>query len=169
VKLDRKRLRQKASPVDIPIPNSVDRAVIATDLSGKIVFWNSVAERVYGWKWDEAIGQPITDLIVPKPEQDSAEKIMAQLRRGRTWTGKFRLRRRDGSEFVTTVTDQPMRDGKGNLIGIIGISETVESAEGTTPNEIKETGKRVPAIASRLLKGSQNPRKTRTPRRLSSK
>ena len=102
--------------------------MIATDLSGKVVFWNSVAERVYGWKWDEAIGRAITELIVPKPEQGNATKIMQQLRQGKSWTGKFRLRRRDGSEFVTTVTDQPIRDSEGNLIGIIGISECDELA-----------------------------------------
>lgn len=131
VKVEKVRPNRKQPQADIPFPNSLDRAVIATDLAGKVVFWNAAAERFYGWKWDEAIGRLITELIVPEPEQASAEKIMEQLRQGKTWTGKFRLRRRDGTEFFTTVTDQPIRDSDGNLIGIIGISECDGRADGT--------------------------------------
>lgn len=99
--------------------------MIATDLSGKVLFWNAAAEQVYGWKWDEAVGRSVMDLLVPKPQQADAARIMEQLRNGESWTGKFKLRHRDGTEFMATITDQPIRDDQGNLIGIIGISEDV--------------------------------------------
>src|SRR5438477_9356038 len=118
----RRNTGRPPSRVKLPHVNSPDKAVIATDLTGKIVFWNSAAEQVYGWKWQEVIGRSILDLVVPDSAQPDAAKIMNQLRKGKTWTGSFSLRRRDGSEFVGIVTDQPMRDRKGNLIGIIGIS-----------------------------------------------
>ena len=123
VKVGKTKPKRKQPQADIPFANSLDHAVIATDLAGKVVFWNSAAETVYGWKWDQAVGRTITELIVPEPEQGNAEAIMEKLRAGKTWTGTFRVRRRDGSEFVTTVTDQPIRDSDGNLIGILGISE----------------------------------------------
>jgi PAS domain S-box-containing protein len=123
VKVDRPKAKRKGPQVDIPFPNSSDRAVIATDLKGKVLFWNSAAEQVYGWKWEEAIGRPISELIVPEPEKADAARIMKRLREGKSWTGKFRLIRRDGTEFVATVTDKPIRDSQGNLIGIMGISD----------------------------------------------
>lgn len=123
VKVDTPSPKRKLPQADIPVSNSLDRAVIATDLAGKVVFWNSAAETIYGWKWDEAIGRLITDLIVSEPDQTDAGRIMEQLRQGKSWTGKFRLRRRDGTHFVATVTDEPIRDSEGNLIGIIGISD----------------------------------------------
>lgn len=107
----------------LPILNSLDKAVIATDLEGKVVFWNSMAEKLYGWNWKEAIGRQITDLVVPPHGQPDAARIMKQLRKGKSWTGQFALRRRDGTEFVATVTDQPLQDNQGNLVGIIGISQ----------------------------------------------
>jgi PAS domain S-box-containing protein len=122
VKLDRLKQKRRSPGVDIPFRNSRHRAVIATDLKGKVLFWNSAAEQVYGWKWDEAIGQLISELIVPEPEKGDAARIMQRLRQGKNWTGKFRLRRRDGTEFVASVTDKPIRDSEGNLIGIMGIS-----------------------------------------------
>ena len=123
MKVKTAKSKRKRPQINIPILNSLDRAVIATDLAGKVLFWNAVAEKVYGWKWDEAVGRPITELVVPEPEQADAARILQQLRRGKSWTGKFRLRRRDGSEFTATVTDEPIHDTEGNLIGIIGISD----------------------------------------------
>jgi PAS domain S-box-containing protein len=116
------RSRKKPAGVDLPHLNSLEEAVIATDLAGKIVFWNLAAERVYGWKWSEVIGRAVVDLLVPESELPEGTKIMKKLRKGKSWTGPFRLRRKDGSEFVGMVTDQPMRDREGNVIGIIGIS-----------------------------------------------
>jgi PAS domain S-box-containing protein len=125
----RLKTRKRKTPprVDLPIPNSVDQAVIATDLTGKVVFWNLVAEKLYGWRWHEALGRPIDELVVPQGQQPESDRIMDQLRQGRSWTGRFRVRRRDGTEFTAEVTDQPMLDSNGIVVGIIGISR----AEGT--------------------------------------
>ena len=117
-----RKSKRKPPRVNVPMPNSATEAVIATDLTGKVVFWNQAAERTYGWKWHEAIGRSVEDLLVPQSAQPDAAKIMDQLRRGKSWTGQFKVRRRDGSEFIATVTDKPMRDEKGNLVGIIGVS-----------------------------------------------
>ena len=126
LRFKRKKLEKTRPRVNLPLSNSADEAVIATDLSGKVVFWNLVAERLYGWKWHEAVGQPISELVVPESSQKNAAKIMEQLRQGKSWSGEFKLRRRDGTEFVATVTDRPMKDSQGNLVGIIGITHAVK-------------------------------------------
>jgi len=108
----------------------MNRAVIATDLDGIVTFWNSAAERIYGWKWDEVVGRPVTEFVVPSSEQSNAAEIMEQLRAGNSWTGKFRLRQKDGTEFMATVTDEPIRDSDGKLIGIIGISDREDDGDG---------------------------------------
>ena len=114
----------------MPARNLTDRAVIATDLSGKIVFWNRMAEEIYGWKWQEVMGRQITELVVPSSAQAEASTIMDQLRSGKSWSGEFKLQRRDGTEFVGRVTDHPMPDVNGNLIGIIGVSEPNDKTSG---------------------------------------
>ncbi|HJZ13189.1 MAG TPA: PAS domain S-box protein, partial [Acidobacteriota bacterium] len=42
--------------------DTVEQAVIATDLEGKVIFWNSFAESLYGWSKSEAVGSNILDL-----------------------------------------------------------------------------------------------------------
>jgi PAS domain S-box-containing protein len=143
LRVGQKRSKRKRPRVKLPLLNSIDQAVIATDLAGKIVFWNLAAERVYGWKWQEVIGRPIEKLLVPKPAHGDAAKIMEQLRQGKSWTGEIKLRRRDGSEFVATVTDEPMYDGQGNIIGIIGISQpTPRPTEGENLSDLGSAGRR---------------------------
>ncbi len=37
--------------------DAVEQAILAIDLTGRIVFWNRFAERLYGWTVEEVRGQ----------------------------------------------------------------------------------------------------------------
>ena len=41
--------------------DSVEQAIIATDLQGRIIYWNHQAEKLYGLGEGEAIGQNIIE------------------------------------------------------------------------------------------------------------
>ena len=44
--------------------NAVEQAVLAVDLTSRIVFWNRFAEMLYGWTEAEVKGRLIVDNIV---------------------------------------------------------------------------------------------------------
>ncbi len=100
----------------------VQHAVIATDCAGRIIYWNRMAERLYQWTAAEVLGRSIFDVTVPPEERGVAETIVAALGRGESWEGEFRVRRKDGSTFPAHVTDSPLRDAQGALIGYVGVS-----------------------------------------------
>ncbi|GAC1499394.1 MAG: hypothetical protein NVS1B6_05450 [Steroidobacteraceae bacterium] len=54
-----------ASKVLAPILRSVLDAVIAVDSRGSVVAWNDLAALTFGWTATEAIGRPLSELIVP--------------------------------------------------------------------------------------------------------
>ena len=56
-------------------------AIIATDLEGKIIFWNSYAEKLYGWRSDEVLGQNVVIIVPATAAVADAENIMARLRK----------------------------------------------------------------------------------------
>lgn len=48
---------------------------------------------------------------------------MAALSRGESWTGEFWVRHRDGTRFPARVTDMPITDADGKIVGIVGVSD----------------------------------------------
>ncbi|MEP6719366.1 MAG: ATP-binding protein [bacterium] len=102
--------------------DAVEQGVIATDLEGKIIYWNSFAERLYGWPASEALNANIMDITPAGTVREQAAEILSNLKQGKSWSGEFLVKRRDGVEFPVMVTDSPILDEGGNLIGIVGVS-----------------------------------------------
>ena len=100
----------------------VEHAIIATDLSGVIIYWNRFAVQLYGWSPTEAIGCNILEITPSEASQEQAAEIMSCLSRGDSWSGEFWVQRRDGTSFPAMVTDSPIYDETGSLIGLVGIS-----------------------------------------------
>ena len=105
--------------------DAVGQAIIATDLQGKIVYWNRAAEKLYGWSTEEVTGRPIVEVTPSEAFLERADEIMSELMAGRSWSGEFVVRRKDGSTFPAMVTDSPVYDEHGALVGIIGVSTDV--------------------------------------------
>ncbi len=118
----RDQIRMQSTLLD-----AVGQALIATDLEGQITYWNSVAERLYGWSRAEALGRRVVELTPADENRDRAEEIMVSLARGEPWTGEFKLRRADGSMFPALVTNSPILDDDGTPVGIIGASSDISS------------------------------------------
>ncbi len=54
---------------------------------------------------------------------------MNKLRAGESWSGEFVLQKRDGTTFPAHVSDSPVHDPSGGLIGIVGISYDITPAK----------------------------------------
>jgi PAS domain S-box-containing protein len=84
-------------------------AFISMDAQGAVVYWNARAEEMFGYARQEAIGQPVADMLIP-PEQRAAHR--AGLRRfletgeGRVLDRPLELTalRRDGSTVPVRLT-----------------------------------------------------------------
>src|SRR5262249_54097980 len=105
--------------------DAVEQAVIATDLSGTITYWNRFAERLYGWSAAEVIGRNVVDVTPAEASHEQAAEILGRVRAGESWSGEFGVRRRDGTAFPAEVTASPIRDDAGELIGVVGVSVDV--------------------------------------------
>ena len=105
--------------------DAVGQSVIATDLEGKVLYWNRGAEELYGWSPGEALERNLRVLTVPEELLDQAEEIRSELRVGRPWSGEMLLRRNDGSHVPILGTATPIFDERGNLAGMIGVSTDI--------------------------------------------
>jgi PAS domain S-box-containing protein len=102
--------------------DAVEQSVIATNLDGIVIYWNQFAQKLYGWTPQEAAGRQIMELTTPEMMAEQALEIMSQLRQGKSWSGEFKVQRRDGTTFPAQLINSPISDPEGKLIGIIGVS-----------------------------------------------
>ncbi len=89
-------------------------AVIATTVEGRIVYWSSGAESVFGYNDAEAVGRTVYDLIVPP---DRAEEEQGALRALETGVATYEAvrRRKDGSCVYVDITSKVVRDAAGEV------------------------------------------------------
>jgi PAS domain S-box-containing protein len=94
--------------------DQIRNAVVATDLEGKIVYWNRFAERLYQWKPEEVIGKPVVEVMAPR--------ILSSLKKGGYWEGELIEKRKDGSTFPAYQTNSPLRDRNGRVSGMVSVA-----------------------------------------------
>lgn len=96
---------------------SSEDAIVSKTLDGIITTWNKGAERVFGWRADEAIGRSI-HLIVPPELRDHEREILETLRRGeRIDHLDVERLRKDGTRVHVSATISPVYDRHGHIIG----------------------------------------------------
>jgi PAS domain S-box-containing protein len=105
------------------LPQAARVAIIATDLTGTITYWNPFAEKLYGWSFEEVAGRNIMEITVSEETEEQAKQHMESVIAGNSWAGEFRVRSKDNLYVMAFVTLSPVRDEHGCNIGIVGVSE----------------------------------------------
>lgn len=85
--------------------NSISDGVIATDPNGFVLFVNTKAQSMTGWKQEEAMGKPLKDIF----------NIISDTGHG----NKTVLISRDGTSTVIDTKSNVIKDDKSNIIGIV--------------------------------------------------
>ncbi len=100
---------------------SIGDAVIVTDEKGTVTSLNAEAERLTGWRSDEASGKPLAEIVneqTRRPVENPVEKV---LRLG-TVTGLANhtvVMSKDGHETPIDDSAAPMRHDTGPILGVV--------------------------------------------------
>ena len=105
-------------------------AIVAADTEGIIRFWNPGAERIFGYRSADAIGQSL-DIIIPerlrKRHWDGYRRV---IKTGESGYGEGDVLavpgiKKDGAGVSIEFTIVPLRDGAGELTGLAAIMRDV--------------------------------------------
>ncbi|HEX4230190.1 MAG TPA: PAS domain S-box protein [Bryobacteraceae bacterium] len=109
---------------------SIGDAVITTDVEGRVLFINTVAERLTGWVAAEAEGRPIQEVfrILDEATHSPMENPVDKVRRVLAITGLANhtlLIRRDGTEIPIDDSGAPILGAGHHLVGVVMVFRDV--------------------------------------------
>ncbi len=115
------RRRPQQMSLQAALLDQIDASVIAIDMRGTVLSWNSGAEALYGWGREEAIARNIRELVVP-PDTKPVEQLAADVTRDGRWDGEVLVHRKDGSLFTAYVRNRLILDDDGAPAAIVGVA-----------------------------------------------
>lgn len=98
-------------------------AIIVRSLDGAVLYWNKGAERLYGWRADELLGQQILGILYGPGT--ALNEAFAAVQDDGEWYGELTQRCRDGSEIAVEERWTLVRDANGNPKAIFTISTDI--------------------------------------------
>ena len=103
---------------------SIGDGVVTTDIDGRVVLMNRVAEELMGWRIDEARGKPLEEVfrIVNEQTRDVCENPVHKVMQSGNIVGLANhtvLIARDGTERVIADSGAPIKDHAGKIVGVV--------------------------------------------------
>jgi PAS domain S-box-containing protein len=113
------RIRDQAACLD-----KAQDAICVKDLSQQILYWNKAAERLYGWKAEEAVGRSANELLLQGNHEPALKALRELIRRGE-WQGELHQIDRQGRQLIVESRWTLMRDQHGHPKSILVINTDV--------------------------------------------
>jgi PAS domain S-box-containing protein len=134
------------------IVDSSDDAIIGKTLDGVITTWNSSAERMYGYRAEEIIGQSVS-LLIPQGLPGEMDEILNRIRIGeRVEHYETRRRRKDGAIIAVSLTVSPIHDASGKVVGASAIARDI-----TDRKRVQNQARLASQYARGLIEASRDP------------
>ena len=95
------------------------------DSDARTLYANAAMAEILGTTTTDLIGKPSFQYVFAE-DAEAAQKLFDNKQRGDPNPFHFKLRRKDGSPIWVDVQGTPMRNAKGEFIGIVGTFSVAE-------------------------------------------
>ena len=112
------KIREQANLLDI-----AQDAIVVRDLDDKIIYWNNSAERIYGWKRDEAIAKNASQLL--NTESESIKQALLAVKDKGSWFGELKQVTKMEKTLVMESRWSLVRDEYGRPKSILTINTDI--------------------------------------------
>jgi PAS domain S-box-containing protein len=100
-------------------------AQIALSSTGIVLQWNRAAEEIFGYGPDEALGQPLSELVVPPDRRAEEENLLRDAVAKNLAMCETVRRRKNGTLVHVSVSIKALRDTEGGLEGFLSNTRDV--------------------------------------------
>jgi len=152
---ERKAAEARINELAALVESSQD-AILAKTLDGRITYWNTAAQRLYGYTAEEAIGRHVS-MLAPPERRDEINLLLEELREGAKIEHFETLRLTStGVMLDVDVTLWPTRDTRGTVIGACAIVRDISDRKRAEAEltELYEQQKHIALTLQRSLMGT---------------
>jgi two-component system cell cycle sensor histidine kinase/response regulator CckA len=114
------KLKEQAKLLDI-----ARDAMIIRDMDCRVLYWNRSAERLYGWKAEEAIGRNGIELVFKENLREATRTAREATLQNGDWMGEFTQVSKDGKEIIVESHWTLVRDNAGEPKAIFDINTDI--------------------------------------------
>jgi PAS domain S-box-containing protein len=113
------QIREQAALLD-----KAQDAILVCDLNDYIIYWNNSAERMYGWKTEEAIGNNAFELLFNRDSTQFIASRRAVLENGE-WQGELHQVTKEGKEIMVESRWTLVHDNGGEAKSILVVNTDI--------------------------------------------
>ena len=130
----------------VSIIDSFDDAIAITSLDGAIVFWNSAAKNLFGYKSTEAIGQSI-NMLSPSGQWANEPVILKTISNGeKVPEHRVEMQSKNGKVIHISTTIYPINNKQGDVVGVFRVIQDISEIKKIESN-LSVLKKQVVALA----------------------
>lgn len=106
-----------------------DDAIAGKDLNGIVTSWNASAEQIFGYKAEEIIGRPITQIIPPELQSEE-QFILDRIKRGEKIDHFETIRlTKSGERLEVSLSISPIKVQHGTVVGAAKIVRNITESK----------------------------------------
>ena len=118
------RLRLQSAALE-----ATDNAIVITDLSGQILWINSVFTRLTGYALEDLYGKTLRVLKTGALDEQFYQDLWDTILAGQVWQGEIKNRRKDNSAYIEKMTITPVRDETGVIANFVAVMEDISERD----------------------------------------
>ena len=103
------------------ILNDSSNAIIAFDLDGKVIFWNSSSERLFKYKADEVLGKFLP--FITETSKYEIDVVIQNIKEGKQFNFKTQKRSKEGDVLDLVLFANPLCN-KNKVVGVSIIADS---------------------------------------------
>jgi len=124
------RLKENRAYLNLMLESVQDYAIISLDEAGRIVLWNSGAQKIFGYKPQDVLGSHIEVIFTPEDRAHGAPRTELAMAATNTRATDERWHiRQNGERFYASGTMAAMYDDEGRVKGFIKIARDMTAQQ----------------------------------------
>ncbi|MCX6291468.1 MAG: PAS domain S-box protein [Bacteroidetes bacterium] len=108
---------------------NIHDAVISLDNEFIVRSWNDGAERIFGWKAEEAIGKKNSDLYLGHYPEEQIRKFKNNIIEKKHWSGEISLVAKSGREIIARISSSALFDENKKVTGCVSLYHDITEQE----------------------------------------